>query len=653
MAAPLPLTKGGGFVTRIRRQILNETFLSVAAVVATAAFFVIAVTSVSRAYSGARLVAAERDRIVEVRRLQRRLIVSTLEIESGRRAYLLSRSRRFLEQVSDAAASADTIARLLLDSVRGETVLEPLAVRGVDLFRRYSTEALRHVTSPVPGPPGAVMSPAFEAGPYYDSLRLVLAMLEQEADRRRHTAINRLLEADARSVRMVKVLGAAALLCIMVLFAGLVRVGRLRRAEIAARAERDQALEEARLHAAEARRLELESQLRQAQKMEALGQLTSGVAHDFNNILAVMLTSAELLSAHLPAEDDVARRDLEALVSAGRRGRDLIGRMMAFSRLQPLQLGPVAVAPLLADLRETLARLLPSNITVRAHCAENLPPVAADAGVLTQIILNLATNARDAMPGGGVLSLEAEALDVGAVTADRVPGKPGRYVRVCVTDTGVGMDRATLERAFEPFFTTKAAGRGTGLGLMMVADLVHELSGHVWLTSEIGKGTTVHLLLPVAAHQEAVGPEERAPTVRVARRSEQPATVLVVDDEPQLLSAMERVLERAGYRVLCAADGSEALDLARRERPDLVISDYMMPGLTGADLYTALKAASQTVCFILVTGSEVGQNDAAFGAEVGRLPKPWTVEELLRAVRDALAEAPSAYAASASSESGR
>ncbi len=386
------------------------------------------------------------------------------------------------------------------------------------------------------------------------------------------------------------------------------------------------------------RRADLEDQLRQAQKMEAVGQLTGGIAHDFNNILTIMMASAELVAMALQPDQDAPREDLHALLEAGERGRDMIRKLMGFSRRQPLEPRVMDVRVFIMALAETLKRLLPANIRVQHTLAAKIPFIRADAGSLQQMILNLATNARDAMPRGGDLTIvaAAAAADDPFLARHGAAGEP--FVRIAVLDTGGGMSEDVQQHVFEPFFTTKPAEQGTGLGLAMVYGLATQQQGFVEVTSAVGRGTTVALYLPAAPPGQRLAPA-REPARAAKAELREGALILVADDEPVLRRVMERVLAGRGYRVLAAASGDEALAqlLAHRDTLALVVTDQMMPGFSGADLYREARAHGLTVPFLITSGFSPDETNATgFDPEVPRLLKPWTIDELIAAVAAAV-----------------
>lgn len=375
------------------------------------------------------------------------------------------------------------------------------------------------------------------------------------------------------------------------------------------------------------RRRHLEAQLRQAQKMEALGQVAGGVAHDFRNVLTVMSTVAEGMRARMPADDAELRADLEELIQAADRGTAITRRLLAFSRLEPLDLTPLDLRHVASEAVSVLRRLVPASIELRVDVPSTPVPARVDQNAMIHVLTNLVTNARDAMPGGGPVRIAVR----------RIEGDSnGSGVGVIeVEDAGEGMSAEVLSQVFDPFFTTKPAGIGTGLGLPIVQGLMHEQGGSVEVHSEVGRGTTVCLRVPLAA--DVPVPLATAPWPGVIRGGKE--TILVVEDEEAIRRSAKRALEQLGYTVLLAEDGAAALAILRAGRQvDLVVSDSVMPRLGGAELYQRLRDEGIRVPFLLASGyspHEVGggahpRHDLPF------LPKPWTLNELTRKVRELL-----------------
>src|SRR6266550_3661447 len=360
----------------------------------------------------------------------------------------------------------------------------------------------------------------------------------------------------------------------------------------------------------------LERALQQAQKMETIGRLTSGIAHDFNNLLTVILAQSNLISKALPAEPSAElRRDLAELTEAARRGAELV---------------------------HPLRRLLPASIEIQCAAEPEAGVVEADAGALEQILLNLATNARDAMPRGGTLHLDVRRTRLDA--EDRPLHawvEPGSYVCIAVSDTGAGMDATTQARVFEPFFTTKPAGVGTGLGMAMVYGLVKQHKGFVHLYSEVEQGTTVKLYLPLALEQPAPGDARAAGPVETLPGGTE--AILLVEDDLHLRTVAQRLFEKVGYRVFSAADGAEGLASyrARARELDLVITDLVMPKASGHTLYEAIRAeqgSGKPVKVLFTSGYPAPdfRESLAGDPNVAFVTKPWTASELLRQIRSLL-----------------
>ncbi len=384
-------------------------------------------------------------------------------------------------------------------------------------------------------------------------------------------------------------------------------------------------------------RKRLEGQLRQAQKMEAVGQLTGGIAHDFNNILTVIAANAELVAAMLPGDTGDLRAGLDDVRAAAQRGTAMIKKLMSFSRQTVLERKPVKLHELFADVGNLLRRLLPEHIAVDIMAPPDVGLIRADPGAVEQMLLNLATNARDAMPAGGRFRIDAARTHLDAGYLVTHPWcLPGDYACISVSDTGVGMDRETEERIFEPFFTTKPPGVGTGLGMSMVYGLMKQHGGYVNVYSEPGAGTVVKLYFPADASAAASQPGRVEPPAVATGGT---GRILVVEDEEAIRRAAKRALERGGYTVHVAADGEEALEILRTaEEPfDLVLSDLVMPKLGGRQLYDALRKDGITVPFLFTSGYSPQAVHQRVELPEGRLlHKPWTVRELLARVRTAL-----------------
>jgi PAS domain S-box-containing protein len=387
----------------------------------------------------------------------------------------------------------------------------------------------------------------------------------------------------------------------------------------------------------------LERALQQAQKMETIGRLTSGIAHDFNNLLTVILAQSNLIAKALPADPaPELRRDLEELTDAARRGAELVHRLLGFSRHEILDLRPLSAPEWLREELHTLRRLLPATIEIQWDAEPEAGVVEADAGALEQILLNLATNARDAMPRGGTLHLDVRRTRLDA--EDRPLHawvEPGSYVCFAVSDTGAGMDQKTQARVFEPFFTTKPAGVGTGLGMAMVYGLVKQHKGFVHLYSEVGQGTTVKVYLPLALEQPVVGGGRGGTAEEMLPGGNE--SILLVEDDVHLRTVAQRLFEKVGYHVHAAADGAEGLAAYRAGAAniDLVITDIIMPKTSGLKVYEAIRAeqgAGKPVKVLFTSGYPAPdfRESVATDPDVAFVTKPWTASELLRQIRTLL-----------------
>jgi CheY-like chemotaxis protein/two-component sensor histidine kinase len=330
--------------------------------------------------------------------------------------------------------------------------------------------------------------------------------------------------------------------------------------------------------------------------MEAMGQLTGGVAHDFNNLLTPILGSLDLLSRK-GAGGEREQRLIEGALQSAERAKTLVQRLLAFARRQPLQPGPVDVADLVTGMVELIDSTTGPDIRIETRLAQALPFARADANQLEMAILNLAVNARDAMPGGGIITVAADVEQAGAAHPAGVA--PGRYVRLAVADDGMGMDAATLARAVEPFFSTKGVGRGTGLGLSMVHGLAAQLGGGLTLESAPGRGTIAALWLPISDDVPAAAhPSRESPS----RRDAPAGRVLLVEDEALVRASTADMLVELGYEVEEAETAAEALERVEAGLPDIVVTDHLMPGLSGTELAAALRARHPGLPVLIVSG---------------------------------------------------
>nr|WP_184467369.1 hybrid sensor histidine kinase/response regulator [Rhizobium esperanzae] len=377
-----------------------------------------------------------------------------------------------------------------------------------------------------------------------------------------------------------------------------------------------------------AQRERAEEQLRQSQKMEAIGQLTGGVAHDFNNLLMVVLGNLELLGKYL-AGDAKATRLVEGALQGARRGAALTQRLLAFARQQDLQVKPVDLAELVSGMNDLLRRSVGSSVSIETILPATLPPALVDANQLELALLNLAVNARDAMPEGGRLSISLREEQVSGNGGDL---SEGSYLVLAVADSGTGMDAETLQKAVDPFFSTKELGKGTGLGLSMIHGLAVQLNGALLLTSELGAGTTAELWLPATEQRPEQANETALPVSETASRLK----ILLVDDDALIAMSSVDMLEDLGHEVVEANSGVQALELIRNgQNFDLVITDYSMPGMTGAQLAEAVRDLHPALPIVLATG--YADLPAGTDIDLPRLGKPYNQAQLAKEISRAVA----------------
>jgi nitrogen-specific signal transduction histidine kinase len=362
-----------------------------------------------------------------------------------------------------------------------------------------------------------------------------------------------------------------------------------------------------------------EQQLRQAQKMEAIGQLTGGVAHDFNNLLMAVLSNLELLRKHLPDEPKAARLISGALQGA-KRGAALTQRLLAFARRQDLNVEPSNIIDLVRGMTDLIERSIGSQIELRIDLPETLPLALVDANQIELAVLNLVLNARDAMADGGTLQIKADQVE--SCARSEIPD--GHYVRLAVADTGQGMDAETLSKATDPFFSTKGIGKGTGLGLSMVQGLAVQLNGALRLESALDHGTIAELWLPATN----LAPEEKPPKLgEVVHPPAQQMTVLIVDDDALIAMSTVDMLEDLGFKVIEARSGTHALEIIKNDSDvDLLITDYSMPRMNGAQLARAVKEVRPNLPILLATGYAELPPD--IGLDLPRIGKPYQQEQL-------------------------
>jgi nitrogen-specific signal transduction histidine kinase/CheY-like chemotaxis protein len=380
-------------------------------------------------------------------------------------------------------------------------------------------------------------------------------------------------------------------------------------------------------------RIRMEEQLQQARKMESVGRLAGGVAHDLNNMLLPVLGYSELLMAELPEGE--LREEAEEIALAGGRARDLVRQLLAFARKQPLEVRPLDLSRVVEGFSKMLRRTIRENVVLKMDLCPVLPPVEGDAGQVEQILLNLAVNAQDAMPKGGTLFIETSPIELDRGYAlEHVEILPGPYVLLLVSDTGSGMGTHVREHLFDPFFTTKGTG-GTGLGLATVYGIVKQHGGGIQVYSEEGRGSTFRVYFPVCREAAGVSVSEGGSPVIGGRE-----TLLVVEDQEQVRDLTCRVLRRQGYRVLEAADGASALRLAQEfpEPIDLLATDVVMPGMNGRELYDALRLSRPGLRVLYVSGypGNVILHHGIMEEGGDFLSKPFSLVALAAKVREVL-----------------
>jgi two-component system, cell cycle sensor histidine kinase and response regulator CckA len=380
----------------------------------------------------------------------------------------------------------------------------------------------------------------------------------------------------------------------------------------------------------------LEAQVRQASKMDAIGQLAAGVAHDFNNLLTVILGFAELATADVGAAEKQAK-DLGEIVKAANRASGLTKQLLAFSRQQVLHAVPLDVNRLITEMTGMLSRLIGVDIEIALALAPHLSLALGDRGQIEQVVMNLVVNARDAMPRGGRLSIETTDIELENSPFHEQAVAKGRYVMLAVSDTGGGMTKETQRHLFEPFFTTKDAGKGTGLGLSTTYGIVKQSKGYIWVYSELGRGTTFKVYLPLSNPDVPLQAFNSMATGPVKRPSE---TLLLVEDEAGVRRLAKRILDDAGYRVLEAANGEDAESVFAHHADsiDLVVTDVIMPGCGGPELLGRLQVHAPALRVLYMSGyaEQAAVHETGIHRGIPFVQKPFTAAEFVRQVREAL-----------------
>jgi PAS domain S-box-containing protein len=380
----------------------------------------------------------------------------------------------------------------------------------------------------------------------------------------------------------------------------------------------------------------LEEQLRQAQKMEAIGQFAGGIAHDFNNILTAIVGFATMVQMKIP-EQDPLRSNIDQVLSAADRAAGLTQSLLTFSRKQVLNLRPVSVNDVIKKVEKFLGRIIGEDIKLQMTFKADDIVVNADSGQIEQVLLNLATNVRDAMPQGGVFSIVTEKVVIDKEYVDFYgTGTPGSYARITVSDSGVGMDAETRKRIFEPFFTTKEVGRGTGLGLSIVYGIVKQHNGFINVYSEVGRGTTFSIYFPLAPSDELAKPQQAASQYPVGGSE----TILMAEDDAVVRQLSKTVLEEFGYQVIEASNGEEAVQqyMDNKERIQLLLLDIVMPKRNGKEVYDQIRQIKPDVKAIFLSGypADVISNTGLLESGSNLIMKPVHPQNLLRKIREEL-----------------
>ncbi len=573
---------------------------------------------------------------VEVQRRLMTVLSAAQDAETGQRGFLLTGDAAYLRPYHSAAARLDAELNALQtqvvdnpDQADAARRLRPMiSIKLAELNRTIAMAQARDQA-------GAVDLVRSDAG--RQQMEEIRAAIGEMSEREtgllvQRTAASRRFSYGLFGLLVILVGGVVASLVLWL------RQARRDEADLQAAHDELIASNDRLLREANDRKL-AEDQVRQLQKMEAVGQLTGGVAHDFNNMLAVIMGNIEMARRHVADPVKLDARLANALDGAN-KAATLTRRLLAFSRQQPLEPRVVDLNQLVGGMSDMLLRTLGSDVAIETRLADGLWPTYADPTQLESALLNLAVNARDAMPGGGKLTVETAnaPLDDADAALQAVVGA-GQYVMVSVSDTGQGMSPEVLAKAFDPFFTTKPAGKGTGLGLSQIYGFAKQTGGHARISSELGVGTTVKLYLPRAADGAAAGAVDEASAPEAAHRGSPETTILVVEDEDALRLVSVESLRGLGYSVQHAADGASALErLKTLGEVDLLFTDIVMPGMNGRELAEAATKLQPGLKVLYTTGyaRDAVVHNGVVDAGVALLNKPFTVDQLAARVHAAL-----------------
>ncbi|MBG0810118.1 response regulator [Methylosinus sp. H3A] len=572
--------------------------------------------------------------LIGERQVQHHILDRLQEAESAQRGYLLTNDRAYLAPLDAATARIRADFDALsgtAESVEGRDALETLRALATDKL----AELRKTVELQAAGKHDEAVTIVRE-GAGKEIMERLRAGLDAKAGRQQQMidAQSRLVEKNSSLLRV----GAALAISITILI-GAATIGLLRsRLREIASAQSELRDVNAALSTEAAQREHLAEQLRQSQKMEAIGQLTGGLAHDFNNMLAVVIGSVNLAKRRLSTDPAETLRYLDGALEGAEHAATLTHRLLAFSRRQPLAPEPIDPNKMVSGMAEMLRRTLGEDMNLEAVFAGGLWRAFADTSQLETTILNLALNARDAMTQGGKLTIETSNAYLDEEYAAREVGiPPGQYVLIAVTDTGTGMSRETVERAFDPFFTTKPSGRGTGLGLSQVYGFVRQSGGHVRIYSELGLGTTIKLYLP--RHHGSASATATATHTRAAPRSEKSETILIVEDDVRVRDLTADTLAELGYNVLAAESAAAALrQLEVNPHISLLFTDVVMPDTNGRKLAEEAWRRRPDLKILFTTGYTPNAvvHNGVLDPGVELIVKPYSIDRLARKVRDVL-----------------